>query len=50
MYMEVVVAYNMYLDMAEGELEQTWKEENIVDFWICWSTFQSYAKVQPKPS
>ena len=28
-----VVAYDMYLEVAEGKLDQTWKDENSVDFW-----------------
>ena len=32
-YLEVVVAYDMYLEVAEGELDQIWKGENIVDLW-----------------
>ena len=33
MSLAVLVAYDMYLEMEEGELNQTWKEGNIVDFW-----------------
>jgi len=29
----VVVAYDMYLECAEGELEETWKIVDAVDFW-----------------
>ena len=32
-YLAVVVSYHMYLEVAEGELNQTWKDDNIVDFW-----------------
>ena len=31
--LSVVVAYDMYLKVAEGELDQTWKENNIIEFW-----------------
>ena len=33
MYLTVVVSYHMYLDVEEGDLNQTWKDDNIVDFW-----------------
>ena len=33
MSLAVVVAYNMYLKVAEGDLRHTWKDDNIVDFW-----------------
>ena len=33
MYLAVVVAYDIYIKMEEGELDQTWKGENIVDLW-----------------
>ena len=29
----VVVDYDMFLEVAEGEINYTWKEDNIVDFW-----------------
>ena len=32
MYLAMSVAYNMYLAVVEGELDQTWKDDNIVDF------------------
>ena len=28
-----VVANDMYLEVAEGKLNQTWKDKNSVDFW-----------------
>ena len=33
MYLELVVAYDMYTKVEEGELDQIWKDKNIVDFW-----------------
>ena len=32
MSLSMFVDYNMYLEVAEGELDQTWKDNNIVDF------------------
>ena len=31
MYLAVVVAYDIYIKMEEGELDQTWKDNTIVD-------------------
>ena len=33
MYLSVVVAYGMYVKMSEGEFDQTWKDDNIVELW-----------------
>ena len=33
MYIAVVVAYDMYFEVEEWYLYQTWKEDNIIDFW-----------------
>ena len=33
MYLVVVFDYGMYLKAAEGDLDHTWKYDNIVDFW-----------------
>ena len=33
MSLAVVVDYYMYLKVAELDLDQTWKDDNIVDFW-----------------
>ena len=33
MSLAVVVAYGMYLKVAEGEFDHTWKDEKIVEFW-----------------
>ena len=33
MSLEVFFAYDMYLNVEEGDLKYTRKEENIVDFW-----------------
>ena len=33
MYISVVVDNDMYVEVAERDLDQTWKENNIVDFW-----------------
>ena len=33
MSLAVVVDYDMYLNVEEWDLDQTWKEDNIVDFW-----------------
>ena len=33
MYLAVGVAYDMYLEVEEGDIVQTWKDKNIVDLW-----------------
>ena len=33
MSIEAVVVYDMYIKEKEGELDQKWKDDNIVDFW-----------------
>ena len=33
MYRSLVVDYDRYLEAAEGDLDQTWKDENIFDLW-----------------
>ena len=33
MYLGVVIDYDMYPEVSEWELDQTRKEDNIVDFW-----------------
>ena len=33
MTLEVVLAYEMYLEVEEGYIDQTWKEDNIVELW-----------------
>ena len=33
MYLSVVVAYAMQLEVSEGELDHTRKDDKIVDFW-----------------
>ena len=33
MSLAVVVDYEMYLDVSERDLNYTWKDDNIVDFW-----------------
>ena len=33
MPLEVVLAYEMYLEVEEGYIDQTWKEDNIVELW-----------------
>ena len=33
MYLSLVVDYDMNPDVAEWDLDQTWKEDKIVDFW-----------------
>ena len=32
-YVSVVDDHEMYLEVAEGYIDKTWKEDNIVDFW-----------------
>ena len=33
MYLAVVVSYNMYLGLEEGDLDKTCKDNKIVEFW-----------------
>ena len=33
MSLEVVFDFDIYLEVAEVDLENTWKDYNIVDFW-----------------
>ena len=33
-YLSVVFSYEIYLEVEEGEINQTLKDENIFDFWI----------------
>ena len=36
MSLAIVVDYYMYHEVVEGDLDQTWKDDNIVDFWKFW--------------
>ena len=49
MYLAVLVAYDMYLEVSEGDIDQTWKDDNIVDFWkICY--LLSYHTIKYNPT
>ena len=58
MSLSVVAAYEIYLDMEEVDLYQTWKDNNIVEFWKfhnifpirCSSTIQPTTNMQMTPT
>jgi hypothetical protein len=45
----LVVAYDMYLECTEGDLEPSWKVEKPMDFWSFWEKL-SEQMLQYKPT
>ena len=48
MYIAVVVSYNIHPELVEGELDQTWKDNNIFDFCtFCYLIFNKMINYNP---
>ena len=48
MSLAVVYAYEMDLEVSKGELDHTWKDNNIFDFWkFCYLLFNKMIKYNP---